>query len=331
VSEVGGDAACWLTLVCERCGALVDNGDAHRCDEREGDHMTTVSAPPKLLDDETVETFRRDGFVVIHGLLTEAELDHYGAVVTEAVRQRTSADQRPLAEKSRYQQSFLQCMNLWEDHPAVRPLTFHPKLGQAAAELMGVDVVRLWHDQALYKQAGGRPTDAHQDHPYWPMKETNSCTAWIAFEGSTREAGAMAYLPGSHLIGKRKFINIFVGEPEDILADPEVASIEPVLVEVPKGSVAFHHGLTVHYATANTTDRDRAVHTVIYFPDGNTRSHPSPHFAVERPGIPIGAPIRSDVTPVVWPRRPGDLPPTPAGVITLVGDFTNPGAIPEPH
>ena len=45
-------------------------------------------------------------------------------------------------------------------------------------------------------------------------------------------------------------MNIFFGEPEDILADPEVAGIEPVFVEVPKGSVAFHHGLTVHLAGA---------------------------------------------------------------------------------
>jgi ectoine hydroxylase-related dioxygenase (phytanoyl-CoA dioxygenase family) len=181
-------------------------------------------------------------------------------------------------------------MNLWEDHLAVRPLTFHPKLGQAAAELMGVDVVRIWHDQALYKQAGGPPTDAHQDHPYWPMKETNSCTAWIAFDGSTREGGAMSYLPGSHLIGRRKFINIFVGEPEDILAEPEFASIEPVLVEVPKGSVAFHHGLTVHFAGADTTERDRAVHTIIYFPDGNTRSHPSPTSRSSAPASRSGRP-----------------------------------------
>jgi ectoine hydroxylase-related dioxygenase (phytanoyl-CoA dioxygenase family) len=291
--------------------------------------MSTTSATAHLLDDETVETFRRDGFVVIAGLLTEEELERYHVAVTDAVRQRTAGDMRSLAEKSRYQQSFLQCMNLWEDHPEVRALTFHPKLGQAAAELMGVDVVRLWHDQALYKQAGGRPTDAHQDHPYWPIKETNACTAWIAFEGSTRAAGAMAYLPGSHLIGLRKFINIFVGEPADILADPAVASIEPVFVEVSKGSVAFHHGLTVHLASANTTDRDRAVHTIIYFPDGSTRGYPSPHFAVERAGIPIGEPIRSDVTPVVWPRPAGDLPPTPGGSITLLGDFTNPGAIPR--
>jgi ectoine hydroxylase-related dioxygenase (phytanoyl-CoA dioxygenase family) len=282
-----------------------------------------------LLSDDIVAAFRRDGFVVVPDLLTDEELGQYGAAVTAGVRARTAGDRRALADKSRYQQLFIQCMNLWEDRPDVRPLTFHPRLGQAAAELLGVDAVRLWHDQALYKEPGGRPTDAHQDHAYWPMKETASVTAWIPFEGSTRRSGAMGYLPGSHLLGIRKFVNIFTGEPEDILSDPEIATIEPVFVEVPKGSVAFHHGLTVHLAGANHTDRDRAVHTVIYFADGNTRRGSSPHFAVERVHIPIGAPIASDVTPVVWPRPGGDLPTPPASSITMNGDFANPGAIPD--
>ena len=54
--------------------------------------------------------------------------------------------------------------------------------------------------------------------------------------------------------------------------------VDPGLVEAfrPKGSVAFHHGLTVHLAKANTTDRPRAVHTIIYIPDGSTRGYPHP-------------------------------------------------------
>lgn len=281
-----------------------------------------------MLDQGLVESFERDGFVVVPDLLDADELERYGRVVTEAVADRTVGDTTPLEEKSRYQQSFVQCMNLWEDHPDVRPLTFHPKLGQAAAELLRVPVIRLWHDQALYKQPGGRPTDAHQDHPYWPMQETSSVTAWIPFEGSTVESGAMAYLPGSHTIGLRKFVNIFFGEPEDILADPEVRDIEPVVVEVPKGSVAFHHGLTVHLANPNSTDRARAVHTVIYFPDGHTRGYPFPHFCVDRNGIEVGQPIDGDATPVVWPRD--DLPAPPATPIAIPSAVVaNSGAIPR--
>jgi ectoine hydroxylase-related dioxygenase (phytanoyl-CoA dioxygenase family) len=292
--------------------------------------MTDLAAGEGLVDEATVQQFERDGFVVVPGLFSEAELDRYGRLVTDAVAVRTRADDVPFEEKSRYQQSFVQCMNLWEDHPDVRPLTFHPRLGQAAAELLRVPAIRLWHDQALYKQPGSRPTDPHQDHPYWPIQETPSVTAWIPFEGSTLASGAMGYLPGTHTIGLRKFVNIFFGEPEDILADPEVAGIEPVFVEVPKGSVAFHHGLTVHLANANNTDRPRAVHTIIYFPDGSTRGYPTPHFSVDRNGIEVGDRIDGDATPLVWPRPAGDLPPVPAVPIAVPGRFTNSGAVPRP-
>ena len=145
----------------------------------------------------------------------------------------------------------MQCMNLWEDHPDVAPLTFHPRVGQAAAELLGVDAVRLWHDQALYKQAGGRVTDPHQDHPYWPIKETASVTAWIPFEGSTVASGAMAYLPGiahdrpaqvrEHLLRRARG---HPRRPRGRRASSRCSS------RCRRGAVAFHHGLTVHLAGA---------------------------------------------------------------------------------
>jgi ectoine hydroxylase-related dioxygenase (phytanoyl-CoA dioxygenase family) len=266
-----------------------------------------------VVDAALVEAFRADGYVVVPDLLEANELSSYGAAVTRAVRERKASDSRTLGEKTQYEQSFTQCQNLWEDYLDVRPLSFHPRIGQAAAELLGVDSVRLWHDQALYKEPGGRVTDAHQDQPYWPIQEPLTITAWIPFEGSTLESGAMGYVPGSHRVGLRRFVNIFVGEPENLLEAPELAGIDPVFVEVPAGSVAFHHGLTAHLAKPNTTDRPRAVYTVIYFADGCHRKQGRlEHPAVNRAGIARGEVIASDVTPVAWPRPDGDLPPTPA-------------------
>ena len=250
--------------------------------------------------------------------------------MTAAVRERNAPDRRSLAEKNRYEQSFIQCMNLWEDFETVRPLTFHQRIGRAAGELLGVDGLRVWHDQALYKLPGGRATDAHQDHPYWPLEQIDAITAWIPFNDATRESGALAFLPGSHRAGLRRFVNIFSGEPHDILSDPEVAGIEPVHVEVPCGSVSFHHSLTVHFADGNTTDRERAVHTIIYFPDGARRRSQNGHFAVDRAGIEVGQPVASDVTPIAWPRPDGDLPTPPDSSIELPpGLTTNPGSIPR--
>lgn len=263
------------------------------------------------VDAALVAAFHRDGFVVVPDLLDADELARYGAAVDAAVARRKAGETRPLADRSRYEQSFLQCINLWEDCPDVAPLTFHPVVGRAAATLLGVDAVRLWHDQALYKEAGGRETDPHQDQPYWPIAEPTTVTAWVPFDGSTLTNGAMGYLPGSHRVGLRRFVNIFFGEPEDLLADPALEGVEPIFVEVPPGSVAFHHGLTAHLAGPNQTDRVRRVHTIIYFADGCTRGSRFKHFAVDRAEIAVGDVIDSSVTPVAWPRTDGDLPPVP--------------------
>jgi ectoine hydroxylase-related dioxygenase (phytanoyl-CoA dioxygenase family) len=271
---------------------------------------TAVSLTPELIG-----AFRRDGFVVVPDLLTESELARFGAAVDAGVTRRSRHDTRQLAEKSRYEQSFIQCQNLWEDCPDVRPLTFHEGVTETAARLLGVDAIRIWHDQALYKEPGGRETDAHQDQPYWPIAETDTITAWIPFDGSTLNSGAMGYLPGSHQLGIRKFVNIFIGPTEDPLSMDGLQDLEPVYVEVPRGGVAFHHGLTFHLARPNLTDRTRRVHTAIYFGDGSVRSSMQPHPSVERGGIGLGETIDSDVTPIAWPRPAGDVPAPPSDAI----------------
>ena len=145
----------------------------------------------------------------------------------------------PLAEKSRYEQSFIQCMNLWEDFADVRAADVPPahrpggRPSCSASTPSGSGTTR----RCTSRPAAARPMPT-RTIPYWPIAETASITAWIPFDGL--DAGRRARWrtsPARHRIGLRKFVNIFFGEPEDILADPEVAGIEPVFVEVPKGSV----------------------------------------------------------------------------------------------
>jgi ectoine hydroxylase-related dioxygenase (phytanoyl-CoA dioxygenase family) len=278
-----------------------------------------------------IDAFQENGFVVIDALLTDAELDEFEPLVTAAVDARSRPDERPLEERSPYQQSFQQCINLWEDNPRLRALTFHQRVGQAAGELLDVPAIRLWHDQALYKRAHGRETDPHQDQPYWPIKETDTITSWIPMQGSTLANGAMGYLPGSHRVGLRKFQNIFTADDAtEFMASPEIAGIDPVFVEVPRGSVAFHHGLTVHMAKPNTTDTDRAVHTMIMFADGCTRGTRMFHFSVDRDAIEVGAVIDGLATPILWPRAPGDFPPVPPAMTEQVRQIAPVGLLPEP-
>ena len=125
-----------------------------------------------ITTNEQRRIFDEKGYLVVPNVLSAAELERYGAAVDRGVAARSAHDTRPLAERTRYEQSFRQIINLWEDHEEVRPLTFHPRIAQIAAELVGVPSLRLWHDQALYKEPGGRETDPHHDQPYWPLVET---------------------------------------------------------------------------------------------------------------------------------------------------------------
>jgi hypothetical protein len=37
MTDYGGDPACWLSSVCDRCGALIDAAEPHRCRESTSD------------------------------------------------------------------------------------------------------------------------------------------------------------------------------------------------------------------------------------------------------------------------------------------------------
>ena len=253
------------------------------------------------------EAFRRDGFVHVPGVLTPDELAHYAAAVDEAVASRKAGDTRAFDEKSPYEQSFLQCQYVWEDFPDIRPLTFHPKIGEITAALLGAKRVRLWHDQALYKEAGGRETEAHQDQPYWPIAETDTATVWIPFAATDDATGCMGYVPGSHT-GDAEFIDIFSTPGAGKKLEEKFAATPPVFVHCAPGDVIFHHGYTVHMAKANRTDRTRRVYTAIYFADGSHRGGERAHPSVDRDRIAIGGVIDGGATPIVWPLDGGRIP-----------------------
>lgn len=271
-----------------------------------------------VLDAQQVEAFAHDGFLVTPGLLSDTELAQYGRAVDDAVAERLRTDPPPPdADKTDYQRSFVQCMRLWETDPAVAPLTFHPTLAQAAAELLDVDSVLLWQDQALYKEPGGRITDPHQDAPLWPVGDAPMVSAWIAFDGSTEASGAMSYVPGSHRVEGLAAVDL-VHRPHDILEHPALVSTAPVVVEAPKGSVVWHHGHTVHQASANVTDSVRRVFTIVYMAPGYRRTAPSPGFPPDRPnfpldraGVAVGDLMEGEGLPVAWPRAVGAIPTPP--------------------
>ena len=100
----------------------------------------THPAFPNVLSPEVIASFSLDGFVKTKDVLKESELRNYSAAVDSEVAARTASDTRSLVEKTTYEQSFIQCMRLWETSPDVRPLSCHPGLAGIAAQLLGSTV-----------------------------------------------------------------------------------------------------------------------------------------------------------------------------------------------
>ena len=255
------------------------------------------------MHDDIKKRFNDDGFTIVRGLLDPSEIEFYREVVKEAIKERKQFDKRNLEDKSEYEKSFIQCQSLWEDNLEIRKLTFDQRICKAASDLLGTKAIRLWHDQALLKEPGGRETDPHHDQPYWPIKETNTITAWIPLCDIDSNNGQLGFYPGSHKMKEKKYINIFSGkvDEKEFIQTSQLESSDICYQDLKVGDVSFHHGLTFHRAKPNLSNSDRIVHTAIFFADGSTRGDDKFHFCVDRSNIQVGDKIQSDVTPLAYP------------------------------
>src|SRR5262249_18585095 len=124
----------------------------------------------------------------------------YRRSIVDAVA-RLNRERRPLAERDTYGKAFLQTTNLWELDDTVRRFVMARRFARIAAELMGVEGVRLYHDQALFKEPGGGPTPWHQDQYYWPLDTPHTITMWMSLVDASADMGTMTFASGSQRDG----------------------------------------------------------------------------------------------------------------------------------
>ena len=223
---------------------------------------------------EQIQAYQTDGYVVIGDFLTPDELEHWRINVDAAVAQRADrklADGRMRdGQDEYYDRVFVQRINLWQDHDGMRELMLDPALGKMAAELAGVDGIRIWHDQALIKQPWGNPTGWHLDNPYWSFYSRDSITIWVALDDVTLHNGCLYFIPGTHKTAT--FDNANIGRNIGGLFDvyPQWSEMEAVPSVMKAGSCSFHNGLVAHGAGANMTPGTRCAMTCAYMPDGST-------------------------------------------------------------
>lgn len=221
------------------------------------------------IDPQQVEDFRRKGHTLIKGVLRPEEVQPYRDAINEAAY-KYNTEKRALEERDTYGKAFLQIMNLWEVDENVRRFTLAKRFAKIAADLLGVENVRIYHDQALYKEPGGGFTPWHQDQYYWPLSTTNTVTMWMPLIDIEEDMGMLTFASNSQNAG---FVeNIGISDDSEAVLEKFVKDKGFAITRAKTmnaGDATFHYGWTLHNAPGNKSkDITREVMTIIYFADG---------------------------------------------------------------
>jgi len=273
--------------------------------------MNRVESLPEIASDypitaEQQAQYQRDGHIVLRGVMSRAEVAAYRPVLNSAVSQFTT-EKRALANRDTYGKAFLQVMNLWRRDEAVRRYTLARRFAQIAADLMGAPGVRIYHDQALYKEPGGGHTPWHQDQYYWPLDTEKTVTMWMPLIDITADMGSLIFASRSGsegYLGKlpisdqsEEVFRQFITERGYQLANNG---------DMAAGDASFHSGWVLHSAPGNTSPTiTREVMTVIYFADGARVIEPDNKNRVNDleswlPGLKPGDLAASELNPLVY-------------------------------
>jgi ectoine hydroxylase-related dioxygenase (phytanoyl-CoA dioxygenase family) len=271
-------------------------------------HALPVLEDSYALSQEQQESYRRDGHIVLRGVANETEINIYEPIISDLVKTLNNQD-KPLDQRDTYGKAFIQISNLWEQSEAIQRFVFAKRFAKIAADLMGVDGVRMYHDQALYKEPHGGHTPWHQDQIYWPLDTDKTITMWMPLVPISEEVGSMTFASESHLMG---YINKMVisDESHRTLA----GYIEGKGFETKShgamaaGDATFHAGWTLHSAPGNPTDTMRKVITVIYYADGLRIAEPDSKAResdLKRwfPGLQPGELAASELNPLLYSRK----------------------------
>lgn len=223
----------------------------------------SVLEQPYDLPAGAAAAFETDGFVHLSGVLAPAVVTHYEPEITRKVIELNTMH-LPLETRDTYSKAFLQVPNLWRHSAVVSELVHSSRLARIAAELMGVRGVRLYHDQALYKESGGGITPWHADQFYWPLSSDRSCTIWLPLQDTPVPMGPLSFARGSHRFSFGR--DLAISDESERQLQEALAAQDFALVEEPfaLGDASYHQGWTFHHASPNVSNAPRRVLTVIY-------------------------------------------------------------------
>jgi len=266
-----------------------------------------------ILNKNQVSFYQINRYIKLKQVLNEDTLLYFNQVISSRIKTSCNTQTIPLAERDTYGKAFLQVMNLWREDDIIRELIFSKRVASIATQLMGTRGVRLYHDQALFKEPGGGITPWHADQFYWPLASDKTVTAWIPLQAVPLEMGPLEFSAGSHQIVEGRELAISDSSEKLIQERLKVTDFPHVIEPFDAGEISFHSGWVFHRAGANNSNQMRKVMTIIYMDSemklkAPQNSNQQNDWDTWCPGAVIDEIIQSPLNPLLYSSDTSSIP-----------------------
>lgn len=270
--------------------------------------MATEATAIRAVTDAEIAAYETDGVVCLRRIIDDDWL-----ALLRAETERELADPGPLVlDLTRGMKGkFFANTFICHHRPGFMDFVRNGPCAAIAAQITRSRTATLLFDQLLVKEPGTEtPTLWHHDATYWPVAGFQLATVWIALDPVTAESGAVEYVKGSHLWGKRFKARAFVDDglyKDDLPPLPDIDAErdrhEFIQFALEPGDCTVHQALAVHGARGNSrSDRRRRAYIQRWCGDDVTWD-PRPNIqpVLRDPGLKPGDKLPCDLFPRVWP------------------------------
>ncbi len=264
--------------------------------------------PHPLVSQSDIDSYHRDGVVVIRGLFA----DHVDTLRDGVARNMANpgpyaAENLKEGEEGRFFDDYCN----WQRIPEFEQVIRTSPAAEVAADLMQSQSAQLFHDHVLVKEPGtSKPTPWHQDGPYYFVTGQQTVSFWSPLDPVTD--ATLRCVAGSHLWARPVLPTRWLSEtnfyPDDAaympVPDPDAEGMEiREWTLAPGDAVAFSFGI-LHGARGNeTAQRRRAFSLRMVGDDARYTTRPGPT-SPPFPGHEMtqGQRLREDWFPVIFQR-----------------------------
>ena len=216
------------------------------------------------IDAGAVARYRRDGYLVVEGLLDDATRQRMKQVLSELIERsrgvRAHDDVYDLEPAHSAQQPRVRRIKRPHlVHPVFAEFMRSPRLLAVLSALLGASGVRLHGSKLNLKSPEyGSPVEWHQDWAFYPHTNDDLLAVGVLLDDATAENGPLLVLPATHrgpTWDHHGPDGRFCGAMEPGRDGLDFAAARPLLA--PAGACSFHHVRAVHGSAQNRSAQSR--------------------------------------------------------------------------